>query len=95
MGGVVGTKLELKDGRYTGRFIPPVITGADKDCYAREFFLNNNPDVDWESSYAYADSITDTGLFNMVGHPVIVYPDQKLYALASSNNWKIIGEAKR
>lgn len=88
--GVVGTKLEVRDGRYTGRIIPPVITGADKDRYARKYFANNNLEIDWESSYAYADSITDTDLFEMVGHPVAISPDEKLLTLAHSKNWEII-----
>ena len=92
--GVVGTKLEFRDGRYTGRIIPPVITGADKDYYARKFFSDNKLDIDWESSYAYADSITDIDLFNMVGHPVPASPDTKLYNLAVSKNWEIIGNPK-
>ena len=92
--GVVGTKLEFKDGHYTGRIIPPVITGADKDYYARKFFSDNKLDIDWESSYAYADSFTDTDLFAMVGHPVAVSPDRKLYEHAISKNWEMIGEPK-
>jgi len=92
--GVVGTKLELKDGHYTGQIIPPVITGADKDSFAREFFTSNNISVDWDASYAYADSITDTDLFNMVGHPVAVSPDEKLLSLAQLKGWEIIGEPK-
>jgi HAD superfamily hydrolase (TIGR01490 family) len=92
--GVVGTKVELKNGRYTGKFVPPVITGADKDRYARQYFSSRNIDVDWEASYAYADSITDTGLLNMVGHPVAVHPDAKLYEMARSRNWEMIGEMK-
>lgn len=92
--GVVGTKLEFKGGRYTGRIIPPVITGADKDRYAREFFANNNLEIDWEASYTYADSMTDTELFGMVGNPVAVNPDEKLHKLASSKNWEIIGNPK-
>jgi phosphoserine phosphatase len=51
-------------------------------------------DVDWESSYAYADSITDAGLFNMVGHPVAVCPDDKLHELALLKNWEVIGKPK-
>ena len=92
--GVVGTKVELKNGRYTGRFVPPVITGMEKDRYARQYFSSQNLDVDWEASYAYADSITDSGLLNMAGHPVAVHPDAKLYALAQSRNWEMIGEMK-
>ncbi len=92
--GVVGTWFEIKNGRYTGRFIPPVITGTDKDRYAREFFSTRNIEIDWESSYAYADSITDTGLLNMVGHPIAVHPDAKLFDLAQSKKWEMIGEVK-
>lgn len=88
--GVVGTKLEMKDKHYTGRIIPPVITGADKDRYAREFFANNNLEIDWKSSYAYADSMTDTELFDLVGNPVAVNPNEKLLALAQTNQWEII-----
>lgn len=92
--GLVGTKIEMKEGRYTGQIISPVITGADKDRYAREYFSSNDMDIDWEASYAYADSITDTGLFGLVGHPVAVYPDAKLSAYAQSRNWEIIGTPK-
>ena len=92
--GRIGTKIEFKNGRYTGRIIPPVITGADKDRYAREYFSSKGIDVDWDASYAYADSFTDTGLLNMVGHPVAVHPDAKLYSLAQTRNWEIIGEMK-
>ena len=92
--GVVGTKLELRDDRYTGKIIPPVITGEDKDRYSRLFFSARKLEVDWDSSYAYADSITDTSLLNIVGHPVAVHPDEKLLALAKSRNWETIGEMK-
>ncbi len=92
--GLVGTKIEMKDGRYTGQILSPVITGADKNRYTREYFSSNNLDIDWEASYAYADSITDTGLFGLVGHPVAVYPDAKLLALAQSKKWEIIGTSK-
>jgi HAD superfamily hydrolase (TIGR01490 family) len=92
--GFVGTNVELKNGRFTRRILPPVITGAAKDVYARQYFSSNGIDVDWDASYAYADSITDTGLLGMVGYPVAVYPDAKLFALAQSRNWEIVGEPK-
>jgi len=92
--GVVGTKLEVKDGHYTGRSLPPPMTGHAKDKYSREFFSDNNIDVDWEASYAYADSFTDLGLFGLVGNPKVVCPDKKLLGLAQSKNWEIIGKPK-
>lgn len=93
--GLIGTKLEMKDGRCTGRIIPPVITGEDKDRSTREYFSVNKIDVDWEASYAYADSITDMGLFSMVGHPVAANPGPKLYKLAQRNHWEIVGTPRK
>jgi HAD superfamily hydrolase (TIGR01490 family) len=92
--GLVGTRIELKNGRYTGRILPPVIIGDDKDRYAREYFSTRSIEIDWEASYAYADAITDTGLFGMVGHPVAVNPDPKLFALAQKGNWEMIAIAR-
>ena len=89
--GFVGTQVEVQNGYYTGRIIPPVITGNDKDRCTREFFASRNMEIDWPASYAYADSITDLGLFNLVGHPIAVYPDAKLHALAQAKNWEIMG----
>ena len=89
--GLVGTKLEMQNARYTGRVIAPVTIGEAKDRCAREYFSTQGIEVDWQASYAYADSITDAGLFRMVGHPVVVHPAPKLFALAHRNNWEIIG----
>lgn len=93
--GLVGTKLEMKNGRYTGKIIPPAIMGEAKERCAREYFSTNGIEIDWEASYAYADSMTDTGLFSMVGHPVVVNPDRKLLPLAQKNNWEIVDTPRK
>jgi HAD superfamily hydrolase (TIGR01490 family) len=92
--GVLGTRIEMQDGRCSGRVLLPVNTGADKERYARAFFASRGTDVDWEASHAYADSITDTGLLGLVGHPVAVHPDPRLHALAQQKGWEILGEAR-
>jgi HAD superfamily hydrolase (TIGR01490 family) len=92
--GVIGTNLEKRGTSFTGRIIPPVITGQDKNMHVREFFSDNHIEVDWKSSYAYADSITDLELLNLVGNPIAVYPDSKLNSIAKSNNWEVIGFPK-
>lgn len=89
--GCVGTQIELRQGRYTGRILPPVMMGRDKDHSTREFFAARGMQVDWPASYAYADSLTDLGLLGLVGRPVAVYPEAKLHALAQSKKWDIIG----
>lgn len=92
--GLVGTRMEVKSARYTGRVTPPVITGKDKDPATRAYLAARGETINWEASYAYADSIADASLFNMVGHPVAVSPDPKLLALAQKNDWEKIGTAR-
>ena len=92
--GMIGTKLELKEGRYTGKIIPPVITAQDKQDQTLAFFSSRNIEVDWGASFAYADSITDRQMLGLAGHPVAVFPDAQLHALAQRNGWEIIGTKK-
>lgn len=88
---VVGTEFEIADGHYTGRLLTPVLNGAPKAKYIRAFFADRQIDVDWANSYAYADSIHDQAMFDLVGHPVAVYPDPELQALAQEQDWETIG----
>lgn len=88
--GWVGTKIEMKNGRITGKVLPPVITGQDKQRQTLRLVQEHQWDIDWENSYAYADSFTDMDLFDMVGHPVAVHPDGKLLEYARQKGWQII-----
>jgi len=91
--GTVGTALEFVDGRCTGRVIPPVCMGADKARLTKEWLNARGITLDLASSYAYADSISDLALLEMVGHPVAVYPDAQLAALARARHWDVIEQA--
>ena len=44
-----------------------------------------------QDSFAYADSITDMGLFNIVGNPRPVYPDAELTQVAKEKGWPVLG----
>ncbi len=87
--GVVGTDIEIKDGHFTGRVIPPACMGIEKDRQTRRFLQARGLAIDLASSYAYADSISDRALLEMVGHPVAVYPDAALATLARQRGWEI------
>ncbi len=86
----IGSPVEMKNGRYSGRMGVPCID-AHKAVYVRQYFGGRQIEIDYPASYAYADSFSDMGLFQMVGHPVAVYPDQQLRALAQQRQWEIIG----
>ena len=42
--------------------------------------LTEREGIDLDSSYAYSDSVTDLPMMEMVGNPVAVNPDQRLFA---------------
>lgn len=88
--GTVGTAIEFADGRFTGRVIPPVCMGVEKGRLTRQWMQARSSAIDFAASYAYADSISDLSLFELVGHPVAVYPDAQLAALAREKGWQVI-----
>ena len=87
---LIGTGVEIRSGRFTGRALPPVIKGADKLAQIRAHLLKLNLQVDWQASYAYGDSYSDREFMQLTGHPVAVFPEDKLRALALAQNWEII-----
>lgn len=88
----VGTRLETRNGVFTGRSIEPVVIDEDKASAALAYLAGQNIEVDLDSSFAYADSTTDLSLLEMVGNPVVAYPDDGLRSLAAERGWKIVSE---
>ena len=90
----VGCDLEMKDGRATGRIVPPVVIGKQKGVSARTKLAQLGYDVDYANSFAYADSITDLGLLEIVGNPRPVYADEELARVSKERDWPVYGESK-
>jgi len=91
---VVGTRLEIKRGRYSGRAVKPPCFGQDKVTLLTEYLDSNGLEIDLAQSFAYGDSIFDVPMLELVGHPVAVYPDRQLWDYASQRGWRVIGEPK-
>lgn len=87
----VGSDLEMRAGRCTGRSVPPVVIGAQKGVAAKAKLAALGYDVDYAQSFAYADSITDMGLFDIVGNPRPVYADEELARVAQLKGWPVFG----
>lgn len=88
---VIGTKLEVIDGNYTGRIVPPVLIGPEKGLQTPQILEGQGIEIEWEASYAYADSIHDLPMLELVGMPVAVHPDSRLHKLAVERDWEILG----
>lgn len=88
---VVGTGLIVKNGKYTGISEKPVCQGQHKVTWL-ERHLADDPGINLRESYAYADSITDLAVLELVGRPVAVYPDPELEIHAREKGWDIIAQ---
>lgn len=86
--GGVGSRLEVRDGRYTGRAAGPFNYREGKVASMKE--LAEREGLDLASSYAYSDSESDLPMLRAVGYPVVVNPDQELTAIAKSEGWEIV-----
>jgi HAD superfamily hydrolase (TIGR01490 family) len=87
---LIGTGIELRAGRYTGRSLPPIIKGADKLAGIRAQLAALGSPIDWAGSYAYGDSYSDREFMQLVGHPVAVHPEHHLREHVLENKWEIL-----
>ncbi len=85
-----GTRFERRRGAFSGRALPPVCLGAGKVQRIRRTLADAGVPVDWQASWAYADSETDVPLLESVGHPVAVYPDERLLQTARRRGWTVL-----
>lgn len=86
----VGTRFEMKSGRYTGRSLRPVCIDEYKAILPKQYLQDLGIQVDYAASFAYADSTSDLALLEMAGNPVAVYPGEQLKQIALQRGWKSI-----
>jgi HAD superfamily hydrolase (TIGR01490 family) len=90
---VLASELEVVDGRFTGRPIPPLCYGKGKIHHAETFAAEHG--IDLASSFYYADSITDLPMLETVGHPRAVNPDPRLRIEARRRGWTVVDAPER
>jgi len=84
---VIGAKLEVRDGLYTGYLAEPPLVGEARGAWLRRYAELEGADL--KDSYAYADSHSDLALLRAVGNPVVVSPDAALLRVAKRRRWPI------
>lgn len=90
-GKIVATDVEIVDGHYTGGVTTPVCYGIQKKI--RVLDLYKEEAIDFKSSYAYSDHLSDVPMLEMVGNPCVINPGRRLRSQANKRNWTIL-EAK-
>jgi len=85
---VCANHLEIKEGMFTGKIIPPFPGGEGKVHYAEEFCKKHGCKVE-EAEY-YGDSLSDRFILDAVKTPVAVNPNEELKELAIEKGWEIV-----
>ena len=85
--GVVATRMQIAEGRYTGD-IDYYAYAENKAIAIKDLALQNGYDL--SRSYAYSDSITDIHMLDVVGHPYAVNPDRELRRQAEERGWPVL-----
>jgi HAD superfamily hydrolase (TIGR01490 family) len=83
---VLCSRLEVEDGRFTGR-LASLCYGGHKVRLAEEWASSRA--IDLARSWFYSDSYTDVPMLSRVGRPVVVNPDPRLERHARRRRWPV------
>jgi HAD superfamily hydrolase (TIGR01490 family) len=86
--GAAGSRLEARDGVYTGGFDGPFCYREGKPARMRE--LAGARGLELAASWAYSDSVSDLPMLRAVGNPVAVNPDRELALVARAHGWEVM-----
>lgn len=82
----ISTRLEVVDGKFTGRLVANAMGPGKAACVAQWAAQNR---VDLAACTFYTDSISDLTLLERVGQPVAVHPDRRLLRIARERGWPV------
>jgi HAD superfamily hydrolase (TIGR01490 family) len=78
-------RLEIRDESATGRLVPPLMSGARKAAWIRDFAEAHGAVL--SNCHACSDSASDLPMLAVVGHPCVVHPDRALALEARAMHW--------
>jgi HAD superfamily hydrolase (TIGR01490 family) len=84
---VVATGLHATDGVLTGYLASPPIVGEARAAWLKSYAEARGFDL--SASYGYGDSQADTSWLQLLGNPVAVNPDQRLFTVARAKHWEV------
>jgi len=84
----LATRLQVRDGRYTGEIEGPQMIGEGKATAIRAFLTEHGADA--SACFAYGDHSSDVPMLEAVGHPVAVAGDRRLAEHARQRGWAIL-----
>jgi len=85
--GYICNRLEVEDGKFTGKLVRPACYGDGKVLHAEKYAEEKGIDI--SKSFFYTDSASDIPVLERVGNPIIVNPDPVLRLEARRKGWPI------
>ncbi|OEH85592.1 hypothetical protein BHU72_01980 [Desulfuribacillus stibiiarsenatis] len=86
---VVGTEIPMKNGMYDSQQEFLYVQGAVKVEKLQEI-ISKYESIDWGSSVAFADSLSDLPVLETVAKPTCVKPEPELRDIALARGWRIL-----
>ena len=84
---LIAAKMEVVDGKLTGRIVGPYPSGSYKALIIQHFAEEHG--LDFSRSYAYADHHTDHEVLRLFGNPVVVNPKARMQEIARREGWMV------
>ncbi len=81
---VYATKLEIKNGTYTGK----IELGMHIPDGKARVLKNLSNEFDMVDSFAFGDSVSDKQMFDLVGIPIVLNASRELKNMAKEKGWK-------
>ncbi|MEG0927536.1 HAD family hydrolase [Chryseobacterium sp.] len=85
---LMASRLETKDGIYTGELEGIAVTGKRKAELINEHAHSN--EFNLENCASFGDSSDDIPMLYSVKYPVAINPDRKLASFAQKNDWNLL-----
>jgi HAD superfamily hydrolase (TIGR01490 family) len=82
---------DAKEGFYTGT-IPGELLVTQKGTFLEN--IVGQHDLTWQGSIAVGDSLSDAAMLRLVEQPIAFNPDDRLFAIAQAEKWKVVLERK-
>lgn len=89
---LTATRLEVRDGKWTGRLEGEHLSGKAKARSVRA--LAKERSIDLDQSFAYGNRIADLAMLEAVGHPVAINPSSRLQRVARIRGWQTLNWRK-
>jgi HAD superfamily hydrolase (TIGR01490 family) len=82
---IFGSKMESKDGVYTGEIKQNLIITETKKILLKD--LVKTYKIDLKESFGFGDTDQDLSILSKVGHPIALNPNSKLLKIVKQKGW--------